>query len=52
MGSKAELQEVLRFFDGKRLKPVVYKTLPLEEAAVAQRIMEESEHFGKIVLTI
>ncbi len=52
MGSRAELQEVLRFFDGSRLKPVVYKTLPLKEAAEAQRIMEESEHFGKIVLTV
>lgn len=52
MGSKAELQEVLRFFEGNRLRPVVYKTLPLEEAMEAQRIMEESEHFGKIVLTV
>ena len=52
MGSKAELHEVLRFFENNRLRPVVFKTLPLEEAAEAQRIMEESEHFGKIVLTV
>ena len=52
MGSRSELQEVLRFFEGGRLKPVVYRTLPLKEAAEAQRIMEESEHFGKIVLTV
>ena len=52
MGSRAELQEVLKFFDGTQMKPVVYKTLSLKEAAEAQRIMEESEHFGKIVLTI
>lgn len=51
MGSKAELQEVLTFFEGRRLVPIVYKTLPLKEAAEAQRIMEESGHFGKIVLT-
>ncbi len=50
MGSKAELMEVLRFFEEGRLKPVVYRILPLKEAAEAQRIMEESEHFGKIIL--
>ncbi len=50
MASKGELVEVLKFFEGRRLKPVLYKTLPLSEAAEAQRIMEDSEHFGKIVL--
>ncbi|MGH7935223.1 MAG: zinc-binding dehydrogenase, partial [Terriglobia bacterium] len=35
-----------------RLKPAIYKTLPLADAAEAQRIMQASEHFGKIVLRV
>jgi len=31
-------------------KPILYKTFPLEEAAAAHRLMESSEHIGKIVL--
>jgi putative PIG3 family NAD(P)H quinone oxidoreductase len=34
------------------IKPVVYKTFPLAEAAEAHRLMASSEHIGKIVLTI
>jgi putative PIG3 family NAD(P)H quinone oxidoreductase len=33
------------------IKPVVYKTFPLAQAADAHRLMESSEHIGKIVLT-
>ncbi|WP_333819920.1 NAD(P)H-quinone oxidoreductase [Ohtaekwangia sp.] len=32
------------------IKPVIYKTFPLAEAAAAHRLMESSEHIGKIVL--
>ena len=32
------------------IKPVVYRILPLAEAAEAQRILETSEHIGKILL--
>jgi NADPH:quinone reductase len=35
-----------------KVKPVVYKTFPLEQAADAHRLMESSEHIGKIVLTV
>lgn len=33
------------------VKPIVHATVPLEEAARAHRIVEESSHIGKIVLT-
>jgi tumor protein p53-inducible protein 3 len=33
-----------------RLRPPIYKALPAEEAATAHRMMQSSEHFGKIVL--
>ncbi|WP_436525341.1 NAD(P)H-quinone oxidoreductase [Actinoplanes sp. HUAS TT8] len=32
------------------VKPVIHATLPLAEAAEAQRVMESSDHLGKIVL--
>jgi NADPH2:quinone reductase len=32
------------------LKPLIYRVLPLAEAAEAQRLMERGEHRGKILL--
>jgi NADPH2:quinone reductase len=37
--------------DGK-IKPVIYKTFKLEEAAAAHRLMESNAHIGKLVLTL
>jgi NADPH2:quinone reductase len=34
------------------IKPVIYKTFPFGEAADAHRLMESSEHIGKIVLVL
>jgi putative PIG3 family NAD(P)H quinone oxidoreductase len=33
------------------IKPIIHSTFPLADAAGAQRLMESSEHLGKIVLT-
>ncbi|KAG8072821.1 hypothetical protein GUJ93_ZPchr0006g45769 [Zizania palustris] len=33
-----------------KVKPVIYKTFPLSEAAEAHKLMEESSHIGKILL--
>jgi putative PIG3 family NAD(P)H quinone oxidoreductase len=35
-----------------RLRPVVDRVLPLEQAADAHRLLEASEHFGKVVLRV
>jgi NADPH2:quinone reductase len=35
-----------------KIKPVMYRTFPLAEAAAAHALMESSEHIGKIVLTV
>jgi NADPH:quinone reductase len=35
-----------------RIKPIVYATFPLEQAAEAHRMMEANENFGKIILTV
>ncbi|HTZ79247.1 MAG TPA: NAD(P)H-quinone oxidoreductase [Stellaceae bacterium] len=38
--------------EAKKVKPVIYRTFPLAEAAEAHRLMETSQHIGKIVLTV
>jgi NADPH2:quinone reductase len=35
-----------------RIKPVIYRTFPLAEAAAAHTLMESSEHIGKIMLQV
>ena len=36
----------------KTVRPVIYRTFPLTQAAEAHRLMETSEHIGKIVLEV
>lgn len=52
IGTKGELLRAARFFFSGQLSPVVDRIFPLAEAADAQRRLEASEHFGKIVLEI
>jgi NADPH:quinone reductase-like Zn-dependent oxidoreductase len=52
MGTKGELLRAARFFFAGQIAPVVDRTFPLAAAAAAQRRMEESGQFGKIVLEI
>lgn len=35
-----------------KIRPIIYKTFPLKDAAKAHALMESSEHIGKIVLVI
>lgn len=44
-------REVWPLVESGRVRPIVYRTFPLNEAAAAHRLMESSEHVGKIVLT-
>lgn len=39
-------------FNSKIIHPVIYKKFPMEEAAEAHKLMESSEHIGKILLTM
>jgi len=52
MGTKDELLRVARFLFTGQLKPVIDRTYPLADAAEAQRRLEESNQFGKIVLEV
>ena len=40
------------WLESGKVKPVVYQTFSLEQAADADRLMESSRHMGKIVLTV
>ncbi|WP_448700114.1 NAD(P)H-quinone oxidoreductase [Mucilaginibacter sp. AW1-3] len=44
-------EHVWPFLASGHIKPVIYKTFPAKQAAEAHRLMESSEHMGKIVLT-
>lgn len=49
----ADLREkVWPLFAAKKIRPVVYKTFPLAQAAQAHTLMEASDHIGKIVLDV
>ena len=45
-------QKVWPLIDSKAIKPVVFKTFPLDQASEAHRLMESSAHVGKIVLVV
>ena len=44
-------REVWPLLEAGTVKPIIHKSFPLAEAAAAHRLMESSEHIGKIVLT-
>jgi NADPH2:quinone reductase len=46
------LQHAWPLLEQGRIKPVIYKTFPLEQAAQAHALMESSTHVGKIVLQV
>jgi NADPH2:quinone reductase len=45
-------EKIWPLIDAGKIKPVIYRTFPLGEAAEAHRLMETSQHIGKIVLTV
>jgi NADPH2:quinone reductase len=46
------LEHVWPLIEAGSIKPVVFKTFALTDAAAAHRLMESSQHIGKIVLTV
>jgi NADPH2:quinone reductase len=48
----AKLQQyVWPMLEDGRIRPVIFRTFPLEEASAAHALLETSEHVGKLVLT-
>jgi len=57
VAQKAQVAEgvrrnVLPLLAAGSVRPVIHATFPLAEAAAAHRLMESSQHIGKIVLTV
>lgn len=50
MGSMSESFELLPLVEDGRLRPVVDRVLPLDQASHAHGLLEQGGHFGKIVL--
>ena len=52
MTSRAEFHDVLKLVWQGKLKSVVDRVLPFEQAKVAHELLERGEQFGKIVLRV
>jgi NADPH2:quinone reductase len=45
-------EKIWPLIEAGKIKPQVFKTFPLEQASEAHRLMESSQHIGKIMLTV
>ena len=50
--ARALQREVWPLLERGTVKPIIHRTFPLSDAAAAHRLMESSEHIGKIVLSV
>ena len=50
MGSKGDLFQILRLVEEGRLRPVLDRPLPLEQAAAGHELLERRQQFGNVVL--
>jgi NADPH2:quinone reductase len=45
-------EKIWPLIEAGKIRPEIFKTFPLEQAAEAHRLMESSQHIGKLVLTL
>ena len=50
ISTKKEFEDALEFLSLKRIKPVIGKVLDMKDAQIGNRLLENSEVFGKIIL--
>ena len=50
MGTPAEFRRVMRLVCEGSLQPMIHQVMPLEDAGLAHRILEDGKVFGKVVL--
>ena len=50
MGTPAEFRRVMRLVFGGSLQPMIHQVMPVEDAGLAHRILEDGKVFGKVVL--
>jgi NADPH:quinone reductase-like Zn-dependent oxidoreductase len=51
MGNKEDMRQIVAVLNRGAIRPVVDRVFPLHDAAAAHRTMEETNFFGKLVLT-
>ena len=52
MGRNSDLRHIVDLAGRGTIRGVIAETFPLEQAADAHRLMDETNFFGKIVLTV
>jgi zinc-binding alcohol dehydrogenase/oxidoreductase len=50
LGTKRQLEELIKFVVRKKIRPVIDSVVPLERAVQAHKKMEAGRHMGKILL--
>ena len=50
--AKSLREKIWPLIEAGKIKPVIFKTFPLAQASEAHKLMETSQHIGKIVLTV
>jgi NADPH2:quinone reductase len=50
--AKSLREKVWPLIEAKKIRPVIFKTFTLAQASEAHRLMESSQHIGKIILTV
>jgi NADPH2:quinone reductase len=50
-GNRANLQQLFKWLDEGRLRPLIARTLPLADAAIGLGMLERREVVGKVILT-
>jgi NADPH:quinone reductase-like Zn-dependent oxidoreductase len=49
--STANEQRILQLMAEKAIHSIIYRTMPIEQAAQAHRLLASGEHLGKIIMT-
>jgi NADPH:quinone reductase-like Zn-dependent oxidoreductase len=49
---RGELSEIFRLYAAGRIKPMISKTFPLEQAGAAHQFVQERRNLGKVILTV
>jgi NADPH:quinone reductase-like Zn-dependent oxidoreductase len=52
LGSREEFRQLINFLNVAKIRPIIDRVFPLQEAAAAQHYLEEGKQFGKVVLRI
>ncbi|KIW22408.1 uncharacterized protein PV07_12296 [Cladophialophora immunda] len=51
-GPRDRFEEMMRFYEGKKIRPVVDKVFPFDEAKEALQYLYGGAHFGKVVIRV